>query len=230
LSENNGHGPIPQNPEGAAPAAGEQPKPDLEVESTASERAEGPSASPAELQRELEKVRAELEESMARGRTTQQRLTEEHERLLRTAAEFENFKRRAQKEKDDARKFGNESLLKDFLPVADNLDRAIEHAGGADPKHIIEGVKLVQKLLESTLARYGVAGFSAVGQPFDPNVHEALMQLESDAAPGTVVQEMAKGYKLHDRLIRPAAVVVARPKQPTAAGSPTPAPDGSNQG
>ena len=87
---------------------------------------------------------------------------------------------------------------------------------------MIEGVKLVQKLFEAALAKHGVVGFSALGQPFDPNLHEALMQQESDAPPGTVVSEMSRGYKLNDRLVRPAAVVVARPKaapQPPEGGS-----------
>jgi len=75
---------------------------------------------------------------------------------------------------------------------------------------VIEGVKLVQKLLESTLAKHGVVGFSAVGKPFDPNVHEALMQAESDQPPNVVLSEMARGYKLNERLMRPAAVVVAK--------------------
>jgi molecular chaperone GrpE len=180
----------------------------------ASERAEGQAApSPEELQREVTKLRAALEESFARARETQARLVDEHERLLRTAAEMENFKRRALKEKDDVRKFGVEALLKDFLPVADNLERALDHAETHELKSVIDGVRLVQKLLESTLQKHGVVAFSAMGKPFDPNQHEALMQLDSDEPPGTVVQEMARGYRLNDRLARPAAVVVARPRQ-----------------
>ena len=92
-------------------------------------------------------------------------------------------------------------------------------------------MRLVQKLFESTLAKFGVTSFSAVGQPFDPAVHEALMQQESDEKPGTVVQEMARGYKLHDRLVRPAAVVVARPKAPPAESvAPPAAPAGPTEG
>ncbi|HXN81870.1 MAG TPA: nucleotide exchange factor GrpE [Myxococcales bacterium] len=168
---------------------------------------------PAELARKLAQCEAQLEESFARARDGQAKLKDEHERLLRTAAEFENYKRRAVKEKDDARKFAAEALLKDFLPVADNLERALDHLGQHDPAAVAEGVKLVQKMLESALAKHGVVSFSAVGQPFDPSQHEALMQTESDAAPNTVIQEMARGYRLHDRLVRPAAVVVAKPRE-----------------
>ena len=179
-------------------------------------------ADPAELQKRVSLIEAQLEESMRRARETNERLKDTHERLLRTAAEFDNFKKRALKEKEDTQKFGSERLLKDFLPVMDNLERALDHAEEHDPAQVIEGVRLVQKLFDSTLARHGVVSFSAKGKPFDPTVHEALMQEESDQPANTVVGEMAKGYKLNDRLIRPAAVVVAKPKGagPPAGGSP----------
>jgi molecular chaperone GrpE len=179
-----------------------------------------PGNEPSSLQRKVELLESQLEESFKRARDTGDRLKETHERLLRTAAEFENFKKRAVKEKEDAQKFGNERLLKDFLPVMDNLERALDHADQSNLAQVVEGVRLVQKLFESTLARNGVSGFSAVGKPFDPTVHEALMQQESDAPPGTVVSEMARGYKLHDRLVRPAAVVVAKGRE-SGGGSPS---------
>jgi molecular chaperone GrpE len=176
-----------------------------------------------ELEKKAERLSAMLEESMSRARETQERLKDTHDRLLRMAAEFDNFKKRTAREREDVQKFGIERLLKDFLPVADNLERALDHAEEHDLRQVVEGVKLVQKLLETTLAKHGVVGFSALGQPFDPNVHEALMQQESDAPPGTVVSEMSRGYKLNERLVRPAAVVVARPKAPPA----PPPPEGS---
>jgi molecular chaperone GrpE len=165
---------------------------------------------PVALQRKVDLLESQLEESFKRARETGDRLKETHERLLRTAAEFDNFKKRALKEKDDAQKFGTERMLKDFLPVMDNLERALDHAGEQNLAQVVEGVKLVQKLFESTLAKHGVQGFSAVGKPFDPTVHEALMQQDSDAPAGTVLSEMAKGYKLNERLVRPAAVVVSK--------------------
>ncbi len=164
----------------------------------------------------LTATHAQLEDSTARARETSARLTEEHERLLRLAAEFENFKKRALKEKDDVRKYGAESLLKDFFPVADNLERALDHAEQHDPKQVIDGVRLVQKMFESAFAKHGITIFSALGQPFDPSLHEAMMQADSDKPAGTVIQEMARGYKLHERLVRPAAVVVARAKEAAA--------------
>ena len=176
---------------------------------------------PDQMKAKIRLLEVQLDESFRRGRETGERLKDTHERLLRSAAEFDNFKKRALKEKEDTQKFGSERLLKDFLPVMDNLERALDHAEQHDLKQVIEGVRLVQKLFESTLAKYGVTGFSALGKPFDPSFHEALMQQESDEPPNTVVSEMARGYKLHERLVRPAAVVVAKPR------TPGPPPEGS---
>jgi molecular chaperone GrpE len=202
------------------PEDGQDPKsPDARADAqpgTPPEQGEEASLSPEELAKKVERLSAMLEDSTSRARETQERLKDTHDRLLRVAAEFDNFKKRAAKEREDAQKFGIERLLKDFLPVADNLERALDHAEEHDLRQVIEGVKLVQKLFESALAKHGVTGFSALGQPFDPNLHEALMQQESDAPPGTVVSEMSRGYKLNERLVRPAAVVVARPKDPPA--------------
>jgi molecular chaperone GrpE len=180
---------------------------------------DAPPPDPAALQRKVALLSAQLEESFKRARETSERLKDTHERLLRSAAEFDNFKKRALKEKEDIQKFGSERLLKDFLPVMDNLERALDHAEQHDLKQVIEGVRLVQKLFETTLGKHGVVPFSAVGKPFDPSVHEALMQQDSDLPPGTVVSEMARGYKLNDRLIRPAAVTVAKARTPPQGGS-----------
>jgi len=181
------------------------------------------------LQKKLAMLEAQLEESFKRARETGDRLKDTHDRLLRTAAEFDNFRKRAVKEKEDVQRFGIERLLKDFLPVMDNLERALDHAEQHEPRQVIEGVRLVQKLFESTLAKHGVVGFSALGKPFDPGLHEALMQQDSDEPAGTVVSEMARGYKLNERLVRPAAVVVAKPRTPPAASNP-PNPEGGQEG
>jgi molecular chaperone GrpE len=210
-------------------AAGEAPVP--EEKAAAGTEAAAPEATREELLQKVEQLRAMLDDSASRAKQTQERLKENHERLLRTAAEFDNFRKRTQKEKEDARRYAVESLLKDFLPVADNLERALEHAEEHDPKQVLDGVRLVQKMLEAALAKHGVVGFSARGQPFDPNLHEALMQQESDAPAGTVISEMARGYKLHDRLVRPAAVVVASPKAAPAGPQAAPTtPSGGSTG
>lgn len=165
--------------------------------------AEGQATSP-----EVELLRAQLDLSQQKSRETMDRLKEAHERMLRAAADLENYKKRAQREKDDLQKFGDEKLLKDLLPVLDNLDRALAAAGSDDP--LRAGVVLVRTAFEQVLGRYGVKGFTAMGQPFDPAQHEALLQVPTaDQPAGTVVVEHARGFLLHDRLVRPALVGVA---------------------
>jgi molecular chaperone GrpE len=155
-----------------------------------------------------ESLQAQLELSQSLARETQKKLEDVHDRWVRAAADLENYRKRAQKEREDVQKFGAERLIKDLLPVLDNLDRALAAAAPDDP--LVAGVRLVRTSFEQVLARQGVKGFSALGQPFDPAQHEALMQVPSaDAAPGTVVVEHARGFTLHDRLVRPAMVGVA---------------------
>ncbi|HEX9244277.1 MAG TPA: nucleotide exchange factor GrpE [Anaeromyxobacter sp.] len=169
------------------------------------------------LQAEVASLEAQLELSTTKGRETLERLKEEHERLLRAAADLENYRKRAVREREDIQKFGSEKLLKDLFPVVDNLDRALAAAPADDP--LADGVKLVRTSLEQVLAKHGVTGFSAMGEKFDPAAHEALMQVPTrEKPPGTVVLEHARGFKLHDRLVRPAMVGVAVEPPPDAAG------------
>jgi molecular chaperone GrpE len=167
---------------------------------------------------EVASLKAQVELSQALGRETQKKLEDVHDRWVRAAADLENYRKRAQKERDDVLKFGVEKLVKDLLPVMDNLDRALAAAAVDDP--LVAGVKLVRASLEQALSRHGVKGFSALGQPFDPARHEALMQVPSaEAAPGTVVLEHARGFTLHERLVRPAMVGVSV-AMPGGAGAP----------
>ncbi len=165
-----------------------------------------------EARRELDETRQQLEFSQSRSRETMERLKDSHERALRAAADLENYKKRAQKEKEEVQKFGSERLLKDFLPVADNLDRALEAAQkSADFESLRTGVEMTRKLFDGAFGKHGVRVFSAAGQPFDPRLHEAMQQVESAAVPsGHVLYEAVRGYMLNDRLMRPALVVVAR--------------------
>jgi molecular chaperone GrpE len=140
------------------------------------------------------------------------------DRYLRTAADLENLRKRQKREVDDAKLESKGRVLKEMLPVVDNLERAIEHAttqGGSNP--IVEGVQLVLRQFVTAFERLDVIPIDANGQPFDPNLHEAISQMESDAAPGTVVQVLQRGYKSGDRLLRPALVVVAKAKAVPAA-------------
>ncbi|MBI3180288.1 MAG: nucleotide exchange factor GrpE [Deltaproteobacteria bacterium] len=131
------------------------------------------------------------------------------DQLLRLAADFENYRKRAQREMQDAHRYGIEKLLGDLLVVVDNLERALAHAGD-DSNAVIQGVRMVFKQFVDTLGNYGVKSFASLGKPFDPERHEAVGQAPAgDLSPGSVVEEVAKGYFLHDRLLRPAQVIVA---------------------
>jgi molecular chaperone GrpE len=154
---------------------------------------------------ELVKLREQLE-------AKEKEANQYHDLYLRQVAELENFKRRINREKDDAIRFANEALVKDLLPVMDNLERAIAHAkGGGNGRPLMEGVEMVLRGLFDTLAKHGVVQISAVGQPFDPGKHEAMAQVESATyQPNTVVEEYHKGYLLRDRLLRPSLVSVAK--------------------
>jgi molecular chaperone GrpE len=135
------------------------------------------------------------------------------DQLLRTAADFDNFRKRTRREIDDAQKRGREELLRELLPVFDNLERAAQHAGQAsDAKAVADGVAMVLKQFSDTLGRAGIKRVVTVGAPFDPTQHEAIQQIETAEHPaGTVVAEVQPGYQMGDRLVRAAMVVVAKP-------------------
>lgn len=135
-----------------------------------------------------------------------------YDRYVRQLAELENYKKRTLRDKEETIRFANESLIKDMLPIVDNLERAVAHAqGGGNGKPLVEGVELVLKGLIDALGKHGLVQVSAIGQPFDPERHEAMAQVETDShAPNTVVDEHHKGYLLFDRLLRPALVTIAK--------------------
>ena len=143
---------------------------------------------------------------------------------LRLQAEFENFRRRGLKEKQEAHLFGHQNLVKELLPAVDNLDRAVEHAeqsASEDLQQLLQGIELVRRELSGVLERFGVSEIEAEGKTFDPAVHEAMAQTPTaEVAPNSVVAVMEKGYQLHDRLLRPARVVVSK-----AVEEPQPEPD-----
>jgi len=136
---------------------------------------------------------------------------EKQDRLLRALAETENVRRRTQRDREEYVRYANESLLRDLVPVLDNLDRALGAARATnDPSGVVGGVELIQRELLKVLERAGVTRYSALGQPFDPTRHEAIARVVSaDAKPGTVVAETLPGYQLHNRVLRAALVSVA---------------------
>jgi molecular chaperone GrpE len=139
---------------------------------------------------------------------------ENYDKYLRVSAEFDNFKKRSAREREDFRKFSNEKMLKELLPVVDNLERALITAEdpSAGEKGIREGVELTLREILRVLERFGVQSIQSLNEPFDPAYHQAMMQEPRDNVPGnTVITELQKGYTLHDRLLRPAMVVVSAP-------------------
>jgi molecular chaperone GrpE len=139
---------------------------------------------------------------------------ENWDRLLRTTADFDNFKKRAAREKQDAIKYATESLLQKVIPVLDNFEMALaaaQNSSTSDIKSLQDGVAMIHTQLKSTLTEAGLEEVDAAGKPFDPNMHEAVSQQESDkVAEGHVLQQLRKGYKLRERLLRPATVIVAK--------------------
>ena len=137
---------------------------------------------------------------------------ENYDKYLRVCAEFDNYKKRAAREIGEFRKYANETLLKDLLTVIDNLERAMDSTGDNKDADscVVEGVEMTLKEIRKVVERYGVTPIEALGELFDPNFHQAMMQEESDAYPeNTVLKELQKGYLLHDRLLRPSMVVVS---------------------
>lgn len=185
---------------------------DKAIDPTTAQSDAGPSAAhdPVDLQAQNSKLSEERREL--------------NDRLLRLAAEFENYKRRSRKELDDAVLRGLEGVLKELLPPLDNLDRAIVAARGANAAGagaLLEGVQLVQKQFFTALEKLQVKCFEAEGKPFDPNFHEAVQQVDSPTLPpGTVAAVYQRGY-IHtttNRLLRPAMVAVVRGRVEAAAG------------
>ena len=146
------------------------------------------------------------------------------ERLMRTLADFDNYRKRTEREKQTLRRFANFDIFKDFLGVLDNFERAMESSGSAED--LKQGLRMIVRQQEEILHRHGVRKIEAVGQPFDPTVHEAVAREESAEVNGpTVTKEMQRGYLLHDRLLRPAMVFVAMP-----GGKPAGEPAGDSEG
>lgn len=161
---------------------------------------------------------ASLEEQLAATRLERD---ESRDRFLRAQAELENYRRRMQRELAEERRYAALPIVRDLLPVIDNFQRALDAARNSDrAADLIEGLEMVIRQLEETLIRHGTTPIAAHGEPFDPNLHEAVQQIPSaDQPPMTVLQELERGYLLHDRVVRPSKVIVA-----TA----LPAPDDNN--
>lgn len=139
-------------------------------------------------------------------------LQETKDKYLRLYAEFENYRRRVQKDKEELMKYGTEPLISELLTVVDNLEMALEHASKeSNLESLLKGVEITLKEFRKVLNKFGVKEIEALGKPFDPSVHHAMSQVvRDDVADKTVVEEYRKGYKLNDRVIRPSLVAVSK--------------------
>jgi molecular chaperone GrpE len=194
----------------------EKPRSGGAAEQTEPEPGSALAISPEESERELNELRSQIALSQEENRDAKARLEATSEQLVRMTADFENHRRRTKREAEEVRQLGAETLLVDFLPVIDNLDRALDHAStGGDLEGLMQGIAMTRKLFEDVLSKHGVRPVMAVGHPFDPHYHEAIQQVETaEVAPNQVISELVPGYTLHYRLLRPALVTVS--KRPTA--------------
>jgi len=179
---------------------------------------QGPASEPKE-----EPAEPTLEERLVEARAAGERMRQQ---MLRIAADFDNFRKRAVRDLDDARRRARQGVIRDFLPVFDNLERATDHAGDTpDPVAFADGIRIVLKQFDDTLRRLGIDRIDAVGAAFDPTLHESIQLVESaEHEVGTVVTMIQPGYKHGEELLRPALVAVS--KGPPAAPPEEPAPDG----
>lgn len=160
-----------------------------------------------------EKSCEEIEKDLsARLAEKEKEAAENYDRFLRAFAELDNYKKRVAKERVDLVKYANETIIKDMLPILDSLDRALEHAGNAEGFNaFIEGIQLVRDQFYGCLKNHGVERIEAKGKDFDPNFHEAVLQIESEECEeNKIVEEFEKGYTLNGRLLRPAKVSVSK--------------------
>ena len=156
------------------------------------------------------------------GEAIEKELKETYDRLLRTTAEFENYKKRMAREMDEFRKYANQSLLREMLSIVDHIELALQATGATDSeKTIADGLSLTLKELTRILEKFNVSPVESTGKPFNPEVHEAILREPSESLPeNSVVREMQKGYMINGRLLRPALVVVAAPPAASAEGDP----------
>jgi molecular chaperone GrpE len=156
----------------------------------------------------------------ARVAELEKELKEVRDWATRVAADFENYKKRVERERQDQIRFSNERLLKEILPIVDNLQRALDAAArSGEAPSISAGVELVIAETQKILRRAGVEPIAALNQPFDPAIHEALQRVETEAVEaGCVVNEVQPGYTLNGRVLRPALVTVAMPPEVTSPG------------
>jgi len=186
---------------------------EIDAEATAPDQEDPQSTSEGTDQVGVDNLEDDLE---AKLEVKEQEAKENYDRLLRVSAEFENYKKRTTRELEEFRKFANQSLIKEMLSVVDNLELAMNSTNGHKTidQGLLQGLDMTHKEILKVFEKFNVKPIEAKGQTFDPTFHEAVMQEATDEFDeNTVINELQKGYLIHDRLLRPAMVVVARPKE-----------------
>ena len=208
---------------------------EIEIQTADSEEAESPPIDDASEVSETEEVNTDAEsgdspeaEALANLKAEHERYKAEaekqHDQMLRTIAEFDNSRKRAEREKEESLKYALESFVKELIPTIDSIERAIQSTTESqDFVALAEGVEMIYKGILSTLEKRGVTPIEAVNEPFDPMQHEAIMHVESEEVPeNNVIEEWQKGYMLHNRVIRPSMVSVSKGKSEQVAESEVP--------
>jgi molecular chaperone GrpE len=165
----------------------------------------------AKAKEELEVIKKELPPEKNETELLKEQVEENKNKYLRALADLENYKKRTALEKEQFVQFANESLIGELLPVLDGYNRAVQAAEKAGAsQEMIKGLALIRKQLEDALKKHGIEEIEASGKPYDPNVHEAIMQKEDEGPEGIILEEAQKGYSLHGRVIRPSMVIVSK--------------------
>jgi len=169
---------------------------------------------------ELEKKTTELPpkiseiDSMKEQVAEKEKLIEEQKnKYLRALADLDNYKKRVSLERDELIRYSNELLVKELLPALDGFTKALDFAKRSSSEDIVKGIALIKKQIEDAFAKFGVKEIEAAGKPYDPNLHEAILMKGSEKPPGIILEEVQKGYTMHERLIRPSMVIVSKSKE-----------------
>jgi molecular chaperone GrpE len=162
-------------------------------------------------QPEIEIIEKELPPQRSETEILKSELAENRNKLLRALADFDNYKKRSALEREQFVQFANESIISEILPVLDGFGRAIESAEQTKASdEMIKGIALIKRQLEDVLKKHGVMEIAALGQPYDANLHEAILIKEHKGPEGIIIEEMQKGYTLHGRVVRPSMVIVSK--------------------
>jgi molecular chaperone GrpE len=162
---------------------------------------------------ELQEIKKELPPEKSPAELLKEQVAEFKNKYLRSLADLDNFKKRTNLDKEQFVQFANETLITELLPIADGFGRAMDAAKKVKAgEEMMKGLALIKKQLEDVLVKHGLKEIEALNQPYDPNVHEAIMQKEHDGPEGVIIEEAQKGYTLHGRVIRPSMVIVAKKK------------------